>query len=57
MQAESEEAQALCDELGITVLPTVQFWKDGAKQWEHRGIVQLQNNLGEGTHQGIGYRA
>ena len=49
LQAEGDEAQALCEELGITVLPTVQFWKDGAKLWEHRGIVQLQQDLGEGA--------
>lgn len=49
MQAESKDAQTLCDELGITVLPTVQFWKEGAKLWEHRGIVALQQNVGEGA--------
>ena len=49
VQAEGEEAQALCEELDITVLPTVQFYKDGAKLWEHRGIVQLQQDLGEGA--------
>ena len=55
VQAESAEAQALCDELGITVLPTVQFWKEGAKLWEHRGIVALQQNVGEGGWQGLRY--
>jgi hypothetical protein len=48
-QADTEEGQALCDELGISVIPTVQFWKEGAKLWEHRGIVQLQQDLGEGA--------
>ena len=50
-QAEGEEAQALCEELDINVLPTVQFYKDGAKLWEHRGVVQLQQDLGEGATQ------
>ena len=49
LQAEGEEAQSLCEELDISVLPTVQFWKEGAKLWEHRGIVQLQQDLGEGA--------
>lgn len=38
------------------MLPTVQFWKEGAKLWEHRGIVQLQQDLGEGALQGLGHR-
>jgi len=50
-QAEGEEAQALCEELDISVLPTVQFYKDGARLWEHRGVVQLQQDLGEGATQ------
>lgn len=49
LEAESEEAQELCDELGIRVLPTVQFWKEGSMLWEHRGIVALQQDLGEGV--------
>jgi hypothetical protein len=49
MQADSEEAQPLLDELNIEVLPTVQFWKQGKLLWEHRGIVALQQDLGEGA--------
>ena len=49
LQADSEEGQAACDALGVEVLPTVQFWRDGKKLWEHRGIVQLEQDLGEGN--------
>lgn len=50
MQADTEEGQAACDALGVDVLPTVQFWRDGKKLWEHRGIVQLEQDLGEGAN-------
>ena len=33
----SPETSALCDELGVDVLPTLQFWRNGSKLWEHRG--------------------
>lgn len=49
LQADAEEAQPLLDELNIEVLPTVQFWKQGKLLWEHRGIVALQQDLGEGA--------
>ena len=49
VQADSEEAQPLLDELNIEVLPTVQFWKQGKLLWEHKGIVALQQDLGEGA--------
>ena len=49
MQADTEEGQAACDELGVDVLPTLQFYKDGNKLWEHRGHLQLQQDLGEGV--------
>lgn len=48
-QADSEEAGPLLEELNIEVLPTVQFWKAGQLLWEHRGIVALQQDLGEGA--------
>ena len=48
MQADGEEGHAACDALGVDVLPTVQFWREGHKLWEHRGIVELDQNLGEG---------
>ena len=49
MQTDTDEGQQACDELGIDVIPTVQFWKSGAKLWEHKGIVALENDLGEGV--------
>ena len=48
MQADGKEGHAACDALGVDVLPTVQFWREGHKLWEHRGIVELDQNLGEG---------
>ena len=48
MQADTEEGQAACDKLGVEVLPTVQFWRDKKKLWEHRGILHLEQDLGEG---------
>ena len=48
-QADGKEGQAACDALGVDVLPTVQYWREGRKLWEHRGIVQLDQSLGEGA--------
>ena len=48
-QADGQEGQAACDALGVDVLPTVQYWREGRKLWEHRGIVQLDQSLGEGA--------
>lgn len=47
-QADHDEADDLLDQLGIDVLPTVQFWRNGRKLWEHRGAMQLEQGLGEG---------
>ena len=33
----------------MDVLPTLQFWSDGAKLWEHRGIIVLDQDLAEGA--------
>lgn len=49
LEADDPEAASLLDELGIEVLPTVQFYKMGKKLWEHRGIVALQQELGTGV--------
>ncbi|KAK9916781.1 hypothetical protein WJX75_006936 [Coccomyxa subellipsoidea] len=49
LEVDTDEGQAACDALGVEVLPTVQFWRDGKKLWEHRGIVQLEQDLGEGV--------
>ncbi|CAL5227154.1 g10067 [Coccomyxa viridis] len=49
LEADTEEGQAACDRLGVEVLPTVQFWRDKKKLWEHRGILHLEQDLGEGV--------
>ena len=49
MKADSEEGQEACGALGVAVLPTLQFWREGTKLWEHRGILHLQQDLGEGA--------
>ena len=49
LQVETDESQAACNELGVDVIPTLQFWKSGKKLWEHKGIVELENDLGEGA--------
>ena len=48
-QADTDEGQEACDRLGVEVLPTLQFWRDGAKLWEHRGVVELDQDLAEGA--------
>jgi hypothetical protein len=49
VQADDEEVADLCDELGIEVIPTLQFWRNGAKIWEHKGIMNMdQVGLGPG---------
>lgn len=55
LQADSDEGSELCDRLGIEVLPTVQFWRGGQKLWEHRGVANLQQDLGEGAPRGWGW--
>jgi hypothetical protein len=37
------------DILGVEVIPTVQFWREGKLLWEHRGVNQLEQNMGEGV--------
>ena len=48
VQADTDEGQAACDKLCVDVLPTVQFWRSKKKLWEHRGILHLEQDLGEG---------
>jgi len=48
-EADGEEAGPLLEELKVEVLPTVQFYKQGQLLWEHRGIIALQQDLGEGV--------
>jgi len=48
-EVDSDEGRVLCDRLGVTVLPTVQFWREGRLLWEHKGVSQLDQDLGEGV--------
>ncbi len=41
-EAPTPESLALCEHLGIEVLPTLQFWKQGKKLWEHRGRAYVR---------------
>lgn len=49
LSADTEQGSALCSELGIEVLPTLQFWRRGKLLWEHRGVLSLEQDLGEGV--------
>jgi hypothetical protein len=49
VESESENGEELCDYLGVDVLPTVQFWRHGSLLWEHKGVVNLNQDLGEGV--------
>ncbi|PSC71573.1 pollen-specific SF21-like [Micractinium conductrix] len=49
LEADVEEDSELCDMLGVEVLPTVQFWRSGRMLWEHRGVMKLDQDLGEGV--------
>lgn len=51
---DEDEEQALCEHLGVDCLPTVQFWRDGALLWEHRGVSAMEQELGEGEAPGRG---
>lgn len=48
LQADTEEGKQACEDLGIDVIPTVQFWQGEQFLWEHRGYLQLDQNLGDG---------
>lgn len=48
-QADDPDSSPVCDILGVEVLPTVQFWREGKLLWEHRGVNQLEQNMGEGV--------
>lgn len=49
LDADGEAGAAAAAELGVEVLPTVQFWKGGTKLWEHRGFTEMEQDLGEGV--------
>ena len=48
LQADDEDGQELCDKLGVEVLPTLQFYREGKKLWEHRGHQAMEPAMGEG---------
>ena len=48
VQADGEEGKQTCEDLGIEVIPTVQFWRGETFLWEHRGYLQLDQDLGDG---------
>lgn len=47
-QADDDGVQGLLDTLQVDVIPSVQFWRAGKKLWEHKGILSLEQDLGEG---------
>jgi len=49
LSVETDEATALAAELGVEVLPSLQFWRRGKLLWEHRGVLALEQDLGEGV--------
>ncbi|KAK9868298.1 hypothetical protein WJX84_009404 [Apatococcus fuscideae] len=49
LEADTEEGKQACEDLGIDVIPTVQFWQGEQFLWEHRGYLQLDQNLGDGV--------
>lgn len=49
LDADGEAGAAAASELGVGVLPTVQFWREGKKLWEHAGFSELEQDLGEGV--------
>jgi thioredoxin-like negative regulator of GroEL len=49
VEADMEHGEELCDFLGVDVLPTVQFWRHGKMLWEHKGVQNLNQDLGEGV--------
>jgi thioredoxin-like negative regulator of GroEL len=47
--ADSDQGHELCDALEVDVLPTVQFWRHGKLLWQHRGVLEMEQDLGEGV--------
>lgn len=40
---------AICEDLGVSVVPSIQFWRGGRKVWEHQGVLGLEQELAEGV--------
>lgn len=49
VNADDSDSAELLDVLGIEVIPSVQFWRGGKLLWEHRGVNQFDQGLGEGV--------
>jgi len=49
VDADSTGGEEVCDHLNVDVLPTLQFWRQKSMLWEHKGVVQLDQDLGEGV--------
>ncbi|KXZ49120.1 hypothetical protein GPECTOR_23g5 [Gonium pectorale] len=45
----STERDALVRKLGVQVLPTLQFYRNGKLLWEHKGVGQMEAGVGEGV--------
>ena len=43
------KSDPMCLELGISTIPSLLFFRDGRKLWEHRGVNNLEQELGEGV--------
>ncbi|KAG1664584.1 hypothetical protein FOA52_012526 [Chlamydomonas sp. UWO 241] len=43
------ESSELCEQLDIQVLPTLQFWREGRKLWEHKGALHMETGVAEGV--------
>ncbi|EFJ46567.1 thioredoxin [Volvox carteri f. nagariensis] len=44
----SSHKEALIRKLGVEVLPTLQFYREGKLLWEHKGVMQMEAGVGEG---------
>ncbi|CAD7705085.1 unnamed protein product [Ostreobium quekettii] len=49
LKADTPDGSKLCDKLCVDVLPTLQFYRDGKLLWEHKGAVEMPEDLGEGV--------
>ena len=49
LDADGEEGGRAARELGVSVLPSVQFYKAGKLLWQHGGHDALERDLGEGV--------
>jgi len=49
VDSDTKNGAKLADELDVDTIPTLQFYRGGQLLWEHKGVVQLQKDLGEGV--------